>query len=599
MKNILDINDLTVALNVRGDWLRPVSNVSFSIPEGKIMALVGESGCGKSLTAMSILRLLPPNAAFSDGASIALDGLDLLNLREHKMRNIRAHDIGVIFQDPMSCLNPVINIYEQLREGAFKGTNKDDIKSILEQVGLTDYERILSSYPHQLSGGMKQRVMIAMALLKKPKLIVADEPTTALDVTTQAKILNIFKSINKNHKTSLLFITHDLGVVKEMADYVGVMYSGQLVEYAPAEIFFRAPAHPYSQMLFKSLPETAIPKQKIPVIKGMVPPLGTEYSGCRLCGRCAVEQEICSEKPPVMVSNEDHRILCHLGFNAKVSDAPNERDEDYCDEVYEDSEAQPLICVKNIQVSYTQGHWFSRHANDNLAVDDVSLSVFEDETVAIVGESGSGKTTVAKAIMQLHKINSGQISFMGRRIDNMSARRLLKGRNSFQMIFQDPMSSLNPKHNIKQILEEGMLSLNIGTNAIERLDRIYNLLEQVGLDKGCVHRFPHEFSGGQKQRICIARALAVAPKFIVCDEPTSALDVSVQAQILNLLLKLQKEYGLGYLFISHNMNVVRHFSDRIYIMQSGKIVEAGDTKTVLSAPKHPYTQKLIEAATHL
>ncbi|MAZ44122.1 MAG: ABC transporter ATP-binding protein [Legionellales bacterium] len=595
MNKLLSVENLSVYLPGDTGHRKPVDSVSFSIAPGEAFSLIGESGCGKSITALSIARLIPDDFKIGKDSKILMNGVDILSLPEYKMKAIRKNDIGFIFQDPMSSLNPVLKIRHQLQESSPKHLSQDEMVELLDWVMLPRQEAILNSYPHQLSGGMKQRVMIAMALAKKPKLLIADEPTTALDVTTQSQIISILNKIKTELQTAILFITHDLALVKNFSDHLSIMYAGQIIESAPSDAFFSIPSHPYSQMLLNALPEKTPSKQKIPTIKGNVPPVGTAYPGCRLYGRCPLEQDICKNQVPVLTSSE-HQVRCHFyPSNSEVV----LQNENISDMSYSSEESDKLIETKGLKVYFSSSGFFKKRSSYVKAVEGVDIEVYEDETVALVGESGSGKTTVGKAIIRLIDPTGGTIKFMGRSIEAMSEKQLRIGRSHFQMIFQDPMSSLNPKLTIKEILEEGMISLKVGTNKAERLDRAINLLEQVGLDASSIDKYPHQFSGGQKQRICIARALSVAPRFIVCDEPTSALDVSVQAQILNLLQKLQNEYGIGYLFITHNINVVKHFADRVYVMKNGVIVEKGVVREVLNNPQHEYTKKLIRSVPQL
>ncbi|MFK8068994.1 MAG: ABC transporter ATP-binding protein [Gammaproteobacteria bacterium] len=512
-----------------------VDEIDLTINKGETFVLLGESGCGKSMSAMCIMRLLP-NAAKIESGKVLLDGEDLLQLPESEIRNIRGGKVGMIFQEPQTSLNPVMTIGDQIAESVLchsQITSKKAVRArviqLLNDVGISDAERRYAEYPHQFSGGMKQRVMIAIALAGEPELLIADEPSTALDVTIQAQVLDLLLKLQKERGMAILFITHDLGVAARMADHVGVMYAGKIVETAEREQFFKKPAHPYSQKLFDALPHK-------------------------------MKREL---------SEKDHKS---------------------------DQEDNILLEVKNLDVHFPiKKGFFRRTVGQVRAVNDVSLVLEKGKTVAMVGESGSGKTTFGKGVLQLIKPTNGTVLFEGKDLTNLSQAELRKHRTDIQIVFQDPYSSMNPRMIVSDIIEEGMVAQKIGKSKLERVNRVEQLLEQVGLEKGHRLRYPHEFSGGQRQRICIARALAVDPKLIICDEPTSALDVSVQSQILTLLKDLQNRLGLSYLFITHNLGVVEYIADKVAVMYQGEIVEYGDVAQVLHQPQHPYTQKLLSA----
>ncbi len=587
-------------LRTRIGAVRAVDGVSFSVSANETFALLGESGCGKSMTALSIMRLLPEQGSIDAGA-VLLEGRDLLALPEASMRAVRGGAIGMIFQEPMTSLNPVLSIGEQVGESLRRHRNlggaalRAESINLLNAVGLPDAARRISEYPFQLSGGMKQRVMIAMALAGNPRLLIADEPTTALDVTIQAQVLQLLRSIQRERGMGMLLITHDLGVVAEMADRVGVMYAGELVEIAPRATFFAAPFHPYSRKLFAALPGRGQRGGALEVIPGMVPALDSTFVGCRFAQRCDAAFERCQREAPTWTQlAQGHTVRCHLAPASSGTAMPVPTAA-VTQAVM--GKATALLAVRNLQVHFPiRSGLLQRQVGAVKAVDGLSLDIGVGETLALVGESGCGKTTVGKAIIQLVKPTAGSVLFNGSELTRLGAAELRVQRSGFQMVFQDPYSSLNPRMRVVDILEEGMIALGVELAAGARRKMMARLLDQVGLAQTALHRYPHEFSGGQRQRIAIARALAVRPRLIVCDEPTSALDVSVQAQILNLLKDLQNELGLSYLFITHNLPVVDYLAQRVAVMYLGRIVETGDTRTVLEHPRHPYTQALLSAA---
>jgi len=593
---LLQISDLRTRIGA----VRAVDGVSFSVSANETFALLGESGCGKSMTALSIMRLLPEHGTIDAGA-VLLEGRDLLALPEASMRAVRGGAIGMIFQEPMTSLNPVLSIGEQVGESLRRHRNlggaalRAESIHLLNAVGLPDAARRIGEYPFQLSGGMKQRVMIAMALAGNPRLLIADEPTTALDVTIQAQVLQLLRSIQRERGMGMLLITHDLGVVAEMADRVGVMYAGELVEIAPRDAFFDTPFHPYSRKLFAALPGRGQHGGALEVIPGMVPALDSAFVGCRFAERCDAAFDLCWRETPAWTQlAQGHTVRCHLAPSGSRTAMPAPTTS-VTQAVM--GKATALLTVRNLQVHFPiRSGLLRRQVGAVKAVDGVSLDIGVGETLALVGESGCGKTTVGKAIIQLVKPTAGSVLFNGSELTRLGAAGLRAQRSGFQMIFQDPYSSLNPRMRVVEILEEGMMALGVEPAAGARRKAMTRLLDQVGLAQTALHRYPHEFSGGQRQRIAIARALAVRPRLIVCDEPTSALDVSVQAQILNLLKDLQNELGLSYLFITHNLPVVDYLAQRVAVMYLGRIVETGDTRTVLEHPRHPYTQALLSAA---
>mgnify|MGYP002795037573 CR=1 FL=1 len=578
--------------------LRVVDGVSFAVQRQQTFALLGESGCGKSMTALSIMRLLPEVASIQSG-QVEFNGRDLLMLPESAMRDVRGGDIGMIFQEPMTSLNPVLTIGEQIGETLrrhrrmHKRGAREEAASLLQAVGLPDAARRLGDYPFQLSGGMKQRVMIAMTLAGNPSLLIADEPTTALDVTIQAQVLSLLRRIQQQRGMGMLLITHDLGVVAEMADHVGVMYAGELVEIAPRAAFFDRPQHPYSQKLFAALPNGVQRDARLMSIAGNVPALDSEFIGCRFADRCESAFGRCRDEVPAWTQLADgHAARCHLlgmANEPKVVIVPP------LVPTKPDS-GKVLLSVANLKVHFPLGSGLlANKRNVVKAVDGVNLEIYRGETLALVGESGCGKTTVGKAIVQLQPVTAGHIVLNGVDLGALNKRQLHEQRAHVQMIFQDPFSSLNPHLRVIDLLEEGMVALGVERDSARRSHILTKLIDQVGLPANALQRYPHEFSGGQRQRIAIARALAVRPKLIVCDEPTSALDVSVQAQIINLLKDLQAEFNLSLLFITHNLPVADYLSQRIAVMYLGRIVEMGTSLEIMTQPRHPYTQALLAA----
>ncbi|MDT8385927.1 MAG: dipeptide ABC transporter ATP-binding protein [Thiogranum sp.] len=602
---LLKVTDLKVRIGASGGVVRPVDGISLQIRRGETFALLGESGCGKSMTALALLRLLPQPTGKVAGGSICLQGEELLALSETEMRRVRGGRIAMIFQEPQTSLNPVMSIGAQIAESLEQHKDltgapaRAEVLKLLDAVGIPDAARRYGEYPHQLSGGMKQRVMIAIALAGDPELLIADEPTTALDVTIQAQVLELIKKLQQERGMAVLLITHDLGVVAGMADHVAVMYAGQIVEQAPREQFFSAPQHPYSRMLFAALPERSKREQRLTVIPGTVPALDQTFSGCRFADRCNRAWSHCTDQIPGWFGDTGgDGVRCHLadpGLSppqaapepAKTVNAPG---------TSTSGEARELLEVKALQIHFPiQKGLFKRVVGQVRAVDGIDLSIPRGQTLALVGESGCGKTTAGKGILQLLQSTGGSVRFEGTELTQLKGEALRRRRADFQIIFQDPFSSMNPRMNVSDIIEEGMIAQGLGGTSAQRRQRIADMLQQVGLRAEHAQRYPHEFSGGQRQRICIARTLAVNPKLIVCDEPTSALDVSVQAQILNLLKDLQRELGLSYLFITHDLSVVSYLADRVAVMYLGRIVEEGDVQDVLENPQHPYTQALLSA----
>ncbi len=588
--SILSVRDLSIHIRAA----RPVDGISFDIAAGECFALLGESGCGKSMTALGIMRLLPA-AAQVTGGTVSFEGGDLLALPESGMRDIRGGGIGMIFQEPATSLNPVLTVGRQIGEalelhtGLRGSAARARAAELLDLVGIPDPQRRLDEYPFQLSGGLRQRVMIACALAGAPRLLIADEPTTALDVTIQAQVLDLLDELRRKQGMALLLITHDLGVVARMADRVGVMYAGQLVEEAPRAQFFAQPAHPYSVRLFAALPDAERRGGRLATIPGSVPAADERHPGCRFADRCSEVMATCrSAPPPWRDVDQCQRVRCFLP-GAAPAVAANVGAGDTAIAVG----SAPLLEVKDLQVHFPIRRGILQRAVGAVrAVDGMSLRLMPGRTLALVGESGCGKTTAGKAMLQLIRPTAGSVQLDGVELTTRSANELRPLRAKMQMVFQDPFASLNPRLRIGDIIAEGMQALRVGAGDTAKVGP---LLEQVGLRADMATRYPHEFSGGQRQRIAIARALAVNPNLLVCDEPTSALDVSVQAQILNLLSDLQRDLKLTYLFITHNIAVVDYLAHEVAVMYLGRVVERGTADEVLRQPRHPYTQALLSA----
>jgi peptide/nickel transport system ATP-binding protein len=601
MTAALQVVNLRTALHSAAGTVRAVDGIDFELRKGECFALVGESGSGKSMTALSIMRLLPEAGRIVSGR-VGLDGIDLLALPEAAMRAVRGRRVAMVFQEPATALNPVLTVGRQITEVIERhaGGSKTDIHKkaldLLRAVGIPDAERRYGQYPFELSGGLKQRVMIAGALAVDPEVLIADEPTTALDVTIQAQILDLLAKLQAERGMALLLITHDLGIVAKMAHRVAVMYAGEIVEIAKRDAFMRAPQHPYSQKLFAALPSPQRRAGELAVIRGQVPPLTTTFDHCRFAERCDYVFDRCRvEAPKLLEPTQGHFARCHL---REAGLAPPREDAGAGEGTVQQEErkARPLLEAKDLRVHFPiRRGIFRRTVGHVRAVDGVSLELHEGRTLALVGESGCGKTTTGKAILQLIAPSGGSVRFENQELANLSRSEMRPRRAAMQIIFQDPYASLNPRLRVAEILLEGMRSLSIGANDSERTQRLIDLLSEVGLPAEALGRYPHEFSGGQRQRIAIARALAVNPKLIVCDEPTSALDVSVQAQILNLLRSLQRAHGIAYLFITHNIAVVDYLAHEVAVMLEGKIVERGTVDEVLRRPQHPYTKELLAA----
>ncbi len=622
-KPLLQVRNLSLGFSRKSDdgvsnmTIDALSDISFQLHAGETLALLGESGCGKSLTALALMRLLPVQARFQSGHVLLASeeggrAEDLLRISEDQMRQIRGRRMAMIFQEPATSLNSVMRIGPQIKEvlqlhrGMTAVAADDEVLALLAQVGLPDPARAASAYPFELSGGMKQRVMIAMALAGDPDILLADEPTTALDVTLQAQILDLIAELQQQRQMGVLLITHDLAVVSARADRVAVMYAGQIVESGPVSQVLKHPVHPYTRALLAALPEKAVPGEALAQLSGRVPPLGSWPMACRFAPRCAIREPHCTEESPpwVLLPGADSPEFQHHGLCWRVGDEMVSAVQSSASitEPIPFAEEAPVLTVSNLSVRYeSPRQGLMRQAQRLLrkevpavapVVDRVSFELRSGETLAIVGESGCGKTTTARAILRLIESESGDIILNGKPIVGSGVKPVKGWRRDVQMVFQDPFASLDPRQRIRQILSEGPIALGLPATDYEQ-DALIRLLDRVGLPPEALDRFPHEFSGGQRQRIAIARALAVSPKVLICDEPTSALDVSVQAQILNLLQKLQHETGIAYLFITHNFGVVRYLADRVVVMQAGKVVESGNTDQLLRQPQHTYTRALL------
>lgn len=601
-ESLLQIEDLKTYFHVGKDVARAVDGVTFSINKGETFALVGESGSGKSVTALSVLKLLAQPAGFIAGGSIRFRGQELTGMTNSEIRQVRGNGISMIFQEPMTALNPVFTVGNQIVETLrvhrhmTRKEASERAVAALDQVGIPAPRKRFSEYPHQLSGGMRQRVMIAMALACEPELLIADEPTTALDVTIQSQILDLMRDLREKLGTAILLITHDMGVVRENAQRVGVMYAGRIVEAGSREQLFAKPSHPYTELLLQSIPSKGKRGERLATIRGMVPKPTDFPEGCRFSNRCPYSMERCTkEVPPSYTVGVEHTSACYLLDEGKAFEADEAKGPGAAPQSVVD------MGTVRLEVSGLKMHFpirkgiLKRTVGYVNAVDGVDLKVYKGETLALVGESGCGKTTVGKAIVRLLDPTAGSMEFDGAELSHLSQSAMQKYRSRIQMIFQDPFSSLNPRLMVGETIMEGMETHGVGKSRQERLERVGELMKRVGLDTDVMTRYPHEFSGGQRQRLGLARALAVDPELVICDEATSSLDVSVQAQILNLLKDVQSEFGLSYVFITHDLSVVQYLANRVSVMYLGRVVEEGTTEEVFQDAKHPYTRALLSA----
>lgn len=593
-----EIHQLSVAFQDHHKTVSALDELSFNLYPGETLVLLGESGCGKSLTSLALMRLLPKAGVYGMNSLIQMNGQDILDLPEQMMRQLRGRKISMIFQEPMTALNPVMTIGEQLTEVLVKCNSftahelHEALLSLLHEVEMPQPEVRIHQYPHQLSGGQKQRVVIAMALACKPDILIADEPTTALDVTIQAQILALLKKVQKTHQMSLLLITHDLGVLRAMASRVCVMYAGQVVAQATVDDFFsRTKQHPYVQQLLASVPSMAKREERLSVIRGFVPALEEMPSGCRFHPRCIYAFSRCSVEEPQLQEQAGRLVRCHL-YPEHDELPPLQKNKIAWSGTT--TETKTILTVKDLSVDFTQKKGiFSRRKTLFKAVDNLSFRLQQGKTLALVGESGCGKTTTSRALLRLLPIAGGELFYKEHDVLALKGRALREYRKKVQIIFQDPFSSMNPRMTVGDIIAEGMHAQGMKRSVINARQK--ELLNQVNLPGSSLQRYPHQFSGGQRQRICIARALATEPDILICDEPTSALDVSVQAQILNLLKELQLETGISYLFITHNMGVVSYIADEVLVMKGGVGIEFGSCEMIFKEPKEVYTQQLLNA----
>ena len=607
---LLDIRDLHTDIEIRSGVVHALSGVDLHVNPGETLGIVGESGSGKTMTALSLMGLLPQGGSVSSG-QIILDGQDLTKLALKEKRKLRGTKVGMIFQDPLTSLNPTMKIGLQVCEPLRvheKLSKKEALEravEILKRVGMPRPEVVINNYPHQLSGGMRQRVMIAMALVCKPRILIADEPTTALDVTTQMQILDLIDELRDEYQMGVILITHDLGVVAGHTDRVAVMYAGRIVETAPTKTLFTEPKHRYTSSLMAALPERALAAgTKLFSIPGAPPSLTNLPVGCRFAARCLWATDECRAGYPDLSGDDTHTFSCFhpvqegdespAALQAKL-DTQKNGDEAGAQQAPLVS-SKVLLDIKEASREYESAGsgFFKRDKGVVSAVDRVSITVKKGETYGLVGESGCGKSTMGRLIAGLERPSGGAIELDGRDLATLKGRDAVTIHRDVQMMFQDSYAAMDPRMRIDQILAEPMSIQKTG-NARQIAERIMEIIEQVGLTEEILDRYPHEFSGGQLQRIGFARSLTLAPDLIVADEPVSALDVSVQAQVLNLMKDLQAELGLSYLFISHDLAVVQYMADRIGVMYLGRIVEEGPAKEVVENPKHPYTKALIDS----
>ena len=608
MAPLLEVTDLRTEIKLKQAVVHAVDGVSLHVEAGETLGIVGESGCGKTMTALSIMNLLPVGGHIV-GGSIRLNGDEISNLDDEAMRTIRGNEIGMIFQDPLTSLNPTMTVGRQIAETVVlhrEVTTEqafDRAVEVLDLVGMPKARERIGDYPHQFSGGMRQRVMIAMALACEPKLLIADEPTTALDVTIQKQILELIDDLRRRLGMSVILVTHDLGVIAGRADRVVVMYAGEIDETTATGTLFANPRHPYTEALFSALPDKAVEREeRLYSIPGAPPDLTSPPKACRFAPRCRYVQDRCrQEKPRLLGESPDHRFACFypVGETEKKGAAVT---------AVEPAAAAPpgaapvtgtgsLLSIEHLVKNFpvTKGAVLQRRVGWLSAVADVSFGVRPGETFGLVGESGCGKTTIGRVIVGLDKPTSGVINFEGQDLARASNRAYRRQRRKIQFMFQDSYASLDPRMRAGAILREPLVAQHIGSRG-EQQRRVEEMLDHVGLPRAAADRYPHEFSGGQRQRLGFARALMLSPDLIVADEPVSALDVSIQAQMLNLMNELQRRLGLTYLFISHDLAVVRYLSDDIGVMYLGKLVEIGPADKVYGTPAHPYTKGLIDSA---
>jgi peptide/nickel transport system ATP-binding protein len=609
MAPLLEIEDLHTEIRLRSATVHALEGVSLNVEAGECLGIVGESGSGKTMTALSVMQLLPPGGHIV-GGTVTLAGQELTALGDDGMRHVRGNEIGMIFQDPMTSLNPTMTVGDQIAEtvllhrGADTKTARARAVEVLGLVGMPRPAERVGNYPHQLSGGMRQRVMIAMALACEPKLLIADEPTTALDVTIQKQILELIDDLRRRLGMAVILVTHDLGVIAGRADRAAVMYAGKVMETTSTVRLFANPRHPYTEALFGALPEKAADvTQRLYSIPGMPPDLTQPPKACRFAARCRYVQDRCRETEPALEGDAwDHAFRCFFPVGTAGDDTDvsrlQVREMDHVTREHAITNGdgqQPLLrtdgLVKNFSV--TSGAVLQRKVGEVSAVAGVSFAIRPGQTFGMVGESGCGKTTIGRLIAGLEKVSDGSIILDGEDLTKLSRRERRRRSPKIQLMFQDSYASMDPRMRVGPILREPLAIQRIGSHQEQR-DKIAAILDEVGLPRAAVERYPHEFSGGQRQRLGLARALILRPALVVADEPVSALDVSIQAQILNLMLDLQRDLGLTYLFISHDLSVVRYVSENIGVMYLGKMVEVGPADDVYYRPVHPYTRGLID-----
>ncbi|MDY3923715.1 MAG: ABC transporter ATP-binding protein [Ezakiella sp.] len=607
-EKLLEVKDLYVTFNTYSGKVHAVRGVNYELNRGETLAIVGESGSGKSVTARAIMGILAKNANIESG-EVIYKGVDLLKLSEREMAKYRGDEIAMIFQDPLSSLDPVMKIGKQITEAAIlkKNTTKENAKEkaleLMEAVGIKNAEVRYTQYPFQFSGGMRQRIVIATALACDPELLICDEPTTALDVTVQAKILELIKEIQEERNIGVIFITHDLGVVAHLADKVAVMYAGKCVEYGTVYEIFEKPRHPYTMALLAAMPDLETDSNtELYTIPGappnmLYPPVGDAFAPRN---QFALKIDL-EQAPPFFDVSPSHRAATWLlhpnapdidldAFKKKVNNFAGEA----INKHKHGKDEEPILSVRNLKQYFKSGRGKNKMVVK--AVDDVSFDIYKGESFGLVGESGCGKTTTGRTIIRLYKPTSGEIIYKGKDISGkLTKEEAREVHQSMSMIFQDPIASINPRMTVKEIIGEGLRINHLVKNEKELEELVYQMLETVGLTKDHANRYPHEFSGGQRQRIGVARALISNPDFVIADEPVSALDVSIQAQVLNLLNSIKRQLGLTVMFIAHDLSVVKYFSDRIGVMYYGKLVELADANELYHNPLHPYTKALLSA----
>lgn len=593
---VLEVDDLAIDYRLGPDWKRAVRDISFTIERGQTFGLVGESGCGKTTVAMAIMHYLPRNGRVSQGA-IRLGGKDLTHLSNRELRQIRVNQVSMVYQDPSSALNPSIRIGRQVADvfdllGVPEDEHEKRVIEVLERVQIADPTRVIRRYPHQLSGGMLQRVVVAMAIASRPSLLVLDEPTTGLDATVEAEVLDLVSDLRDEIGTSVLFISHSLAVIRKMCDRTAVLYAGRMMAEGPTEAVFTDPRHPYTVGLLRCLPSAESGRRddtSLDTIPGFLPPLGADITGCIYADRCVISRDVCHEvEPELNVVGGDRVSRCH--FPDEVPDLPRTVAPEAAPRQRSDL---PLIEISHASKTFTQD------GNPVYALSDIDLAIHVGETVALVGESGSGKSTLAKVLLGIHAPDDGTIiTLSGDPLAAQVGNRSHQDIGAVQMVFQNPDSALNRRHSVHRIIGRAVQLLK-GGGRRQTEDRTKGLLAEVRMGVQYFNAKPRQLSGGLKQRVAIARAFAGSPALVVCDEPTSALDVSVQAAIINLLADLQAEENVAYLFISHDLNVVRYIADRVAVMYLGRLMEVGPAERVFSGPHHPYTEALLSASPEL